>query len=516
MEPTEDPISPLVQVEARLRNITPAKLYADTWINPSVRNLTRVFNHLRTLHRILYGYLPRQVIASLPQPGVTKYQWEEGTLMFTDLAGFTPLLEKTSGYGKEGAEALFKILNNYFAEMIQIISKGGGNLLEFTGDAVLVQFPTDQRQTDTARAVRTGLRMQRAMEHYSDFEIMDYKFTIEMRIGLHVGNFLTADIGTPQRMNHILLGNSVLQAKQAEGAGRVGYVCLTPKAREKVEKDFRFEDTDNEYTLVVDDLSEEQLGDYDIIAPKTRLPSMVLFDASKEGMISAIADAVDKVEPLASFIPDSVLKLLVENATKKGLPPDFPETTIIFIMLLGIPSVSKDENPEDNESLVSEFSRIISLINAEIESQGGVMKRVSYHHEGPDIMAFFGVPIAHSNDSFRAVHTAQEISNILKKSKGIDYRGENHKLSCQIGITRGQVFAAEFGERQGRREFNLLGNVVNTAARLMGYAEQNQIILSESVQNEIEDYYETVKLSNVKLKGRSKALTLYELGKRKG
>ena len=47
--------SPLVEVEARLRNITPSTLYADVWINPTTRNLTRVFNHLRTMQRILYG-----------------------------------------------------------------------------------------------------------------------------------------------------------------------------------------------------------------------------------------------------------------------------------------------------------------------------------------------------------------------------------------------------------------------------------------------------------------------------
>ena len=72
--------------------------------------------------------------------------------MFTDLSGFTPLLEKNAQHGKKGAQTLLKTLNGYFTEMLQIISKSGGNLLEFTGDALLAQFPTDQRSSDTSRA----------------------------------------------------------------------------------------------------------------------------------------------------------------------------------------------------------------------------------------------------------------------------------------------------------------------------------------------------------------------------
>jgi class 3 adenylate cyclase len=109
-------------------------------MGPSQGNLVRVFEHLRTLHRILHDYLPRQVVEVPPRPGEIRYEWQEGTLMFTDLAGFTRLVEVNAAFGREGAEVLLSLLNAYFTEMIAIISKAGGNLLEFTGDALLVQF----------------------------------------------------------------------------------------------------------------------------------------------------------------------------------------------------------------------------------------------------------------------------------------------------------------------------------------------------------------------------------------
>ena len=92
--------------------------------------------------------------------------------MFTDLAGFTPLLEANAARGQAGAEALLGLLNSYFSNMLEIIGKSGGDLLEFTGDALLVQFPADQRGGD------------------------------------------------------VMLGQAVQRTKQAEGSGAVGRVCL--------------------------------------------------------------------------------------------------------------------------------------------------------------------------------------------------------------------------------------------------------------------------------------------------
>lgn len=512
MEDTNEEVSPLANLETHLRALLPASLYADVWINPSGRNLTKVFNHLRTLQRILYDYLPRQVLASLPNPGENRSHWEEGTLLFTDLAGFTPLLEANATLGQEGATALWELFNDYFTEMISIVGKAGGNLLEFTGDAILVQFQTDQQKTDTARAVRVGLRMQRAMQRFSIIEIFGSEFSLGMRVGLHVGKFLAADLGTPRRMEHVLLGTAVQASKQAEGAGKVGFVCLTKEAQARVQDQFKFKNRDEDHVLILDDLTEEQLGDYDIVPARHRLPSMVLFDMSVDGLIQAISDAVEKVEPLASFIPGSILNLLVENAASRRLPPDFPEATLMFINLLGLPPF-ETAGGEGESQILSTFSQAISLINAEIEARGGVMKKVTYHLAGPDIMVVFGVPNAHTNDSVRAANSALAIRDIVDRLEPISIGGEKLKVTCHIGMTRGRVFAAEFGETQGRREFNVMGDKVNTAARLMHEAKSGQILFSRDVLDTLEERFEIEDRGVIALKGKSVNLPLYALGK---
>ena len=150
--------SPLASIETRLRLLLPADLYASVWVDPSPTMLERVFEHLRTLQRILHDYSSRHIFENPPQPGEVRYEWQRGTLMFTDLAGFTRLMEANSGQGRAGAASLLKILNSYFAKMIETISKSGGDLLEFTGDALFVFFPQVERRNDTLQAVRAGLR----------------------------------------------------------------------------------------------------------------------------------------------------------------------------------------------------------------------------------------------------------------------------------------------------------------------------------------------------------------------
>ena len=156
----------LRELEPRLRLLLPADLYVGMWVNPNRDTLTATHDHLRTLYRILFDHIPRHVAEAGAPPGEISYGWQDGTLMFTDLAGFTPLLEAFSVYGQAGATDLLGILNDYFSTIIEIVGKSGGLLLEFTGDAILVQFPSNEYQDATQQAVNCGLRMQRAMSQF--------------------------------------------------------------------------------------------------------------------------------------------------------------------------------------------------------------------------------------------------------------------------------------------------------------------------------------------------------------
>jgi len=508
------PVSPLDAIEPRLRPFLPADLYAAAWVDPSPTMLERVFEHLRTLHRILIDYSSRQVSEAEIRPGKLRCDksWRTGTLMFTDLAGFTKLMEANANQGKSGAASLLKVINAYFTDMLEIISKSGGDLLEFTGDALLVLFPQDEKRNDTLLAVRAGLRMQRAMKRFAEIETPAGTLKLEMRVGLHTGRFITASIGTPHRMENILLGKAVQQAKLAEGSGVNTRVCLSETAYQRVSNVdwLHIEDGKPGYKLVIDDLTDDQLGEYELTT-RRRMASSVLFDRSVSGLMSEITQTLQSIEKLACFLPPPVLNLLVESAAARQIPPDFPTPTVMFVNFLGLPEAMDLALPGEEGKVANCFSRTFAAINAAVEKHGGVLKKITYHLSGSDIVIYFGVPTAHTNDSIRAARAALSIRDIIANVKPPTVGNVIPEITCQIGISSGPAFAAEIGDPRGRREFNVLGDTINTAARLMSRATSSQVLVTGAVYEAIREEFTCDSLGSVSLKGKADPTPIYAL-----
>ncbi len=509
--------SPLMQLP-HLRPLLPAYLAETLEIEPSDEMLEQIFHHLRTLYHILDDYLPRRIATRPPQPGQLGFTWQEGTLIFTDMIGFTTLMEANNKFGQKGAETLLGILNNYFREMIEIASKSSGDLLEFTGDALLILFPKekgsagDSQRKDVERAVRAGLRMQRAMAHFEKIETPLGTFSLGMRVGLHAGRFLTANIGTAERMEYVLLGNTVLQAKLAESASQRGRVCLTNETYELVRDDFQFEPGHPGYMFVVDNLSTGNLGEYELFSSaRRRSIPVLLLDSSREGVLHAIRQGVERAAPLAAHMPRQVLEIQVESTDTRRIPPEFPNPTAVFVNLRGLTESIDKTLPEEESALVQSFSDVFSQINAAVEKNEGVLKKVTCHLNGSDMAIYFGTPKKRPDAALRAAETALAVRDIIAHLPPIQVNGVPLKLYCQVGINQGPAFSAEIGEPRGRREFNVLGDTINTAARLMNRAEPNQVLASGRIYETVQTAFDWEFLGDVSLKGKAATTPIYAL-----
>ncbi|MEM9538649.1 MAG: adenylate/guanylate cyclase domain-containing protein [Cyanobacteria bacterium P01_E01_bin.42] len=507
----------LAQLEPKLHFLLPSRFYSALGNDsPDADTLMGIFEHLRTLHASLKDYLPLQIATNPPEAGKIRYAWHQGTLLFTDLAGFTPLMEANMGDRSLGAEILLSILQRYFEAIIEIIGKSGGDLLEFTGDAVLVEFSRDRAQTDLPRAIRAGLRMQRAMEEFENIETPRGCLSLKMRVGIHSGKFLAADIGTPLRMMRVLLGKDVQIAKQTEGAGRVGRVCLSAAATMRARSQFRLEAGRHPRHLVIDDLSDETLGEYDLAIKQRRRMRALLFDRGIEGITQEIENLLQQIEPLARYVPEPVLALLVENTERRSIPPAFLVPTVMFVNLLGLSDAADRLRDSEAEDFVTGCSHLFSRIDAIVTDAGGVMRNPTYHLDSSDIVIYFGVLDARSDCSLRAIRAACQIRELIVNFQPFSVNRQTVRIACQIGISLGRVFAAEIGASRGRREFNILSDTVNIASRLMSRAIINQILFDEPVyqallslaSSSIESFQYQF-LGNVSLKGKAKLTRIY-------
>ena len=127
------------------------------------------------------------------------------------------------------------------------------------------------------------------------------------------------------------------------------------------------------------------------------------------------------------------------------------------------------------------------------------------------MMIYFGPPAGHSDDPIRAAGAALAIRDIIT---GARTEGQT-PLKCKLGLSCGTAFAAEIGDPRGRREFNVLSDTVNTAARLMGKAAANQILLTNPVYDRIAQHFDCISLGSAALKGKGAPVALFALQRQK-
>ncbi|MDF3822070.1 adenylate/guanylate cyclase domain-containing protein [Leptospira sp. 96542] len=134
------------------------------------------------------------------------------TILFSDLRDFTKLSEK-----RKPEEVLY-ILNRYFQEMSDAIEKHGGFINKFIGDAILAVFGTPfPTENHAEQAFHTAMTMQKNLESLNHKFESENLPTLRMGIGIHTGSLLVGNIGSENRMEFTVIGDTVNTASRVEG-----------------------------------------------------------------------------------------------------------------------------------------------------------------------------------------------------------------------------------------------------------------------------------------------------------
>jgi class 3 adenylate cyclase/CheY-like chemotaxis protein len=140
----------------------------------------------------------------------------EATILFADIRGFTSLAETL------GAHAVVDFLNRYFAYMADVIAAEGGTIDKFIGDGIMALFGIPAPHGDDAdRAVAAARNMLRALSLLN--EQPDFP-KLKIGIGIATGPVIAGRIGSPDRMNHTVIGNAANLAARIEGVCK-SYGC---------------------------------------------------------------------------------------------------------------------------------------------------------------------------------------------------------------------------------------------------------------------------------------------------
>ena len=140
---------------------------------------------------------------------------QEVTILFSDIRGFTRLSEML------GAREMVTILNDYFADMVDVIFEYGGTLDKFIGDAIMAVFGAPfVTPDDTDNAIATATEMMRRLRFYNADGVERGRPTLDIGVGINTGAVVAGTIGSPKRMDYTVIGDHVNLASRIESANK--------------------------------------------------------------------------------------------------------------------------------------------------------------------------------------------------------------------------------------------------------------------------------------------------------
>jgi adenylate cyclase len=202
--------------------------------------LTEAFNlmakNLREkemIKRAFARYVAREVVDELlkdPERLVLTGERRDVTVLFCDIRGFTPLSERLS------PEQVVLLLNDFYDLMIDATFRQEGTLDKFLGDAIMAVFGAPIAHPDhPLRAIRTALAMREGVERLSKRRIREGKDPITVGIGVSTGESVAGTVGTEERMEYTVVGDSVNLAARLEATAKPMQILISGRTYRDVQ-----------------------------------------------------------------------------------------------------------------------------------------------------------------------------------------------------------------------------------------------------------------------------------------
>ena len=203
------------------------------------------------------------------------------------------------------------------------------------------------------------------------------------------------------------------------------------------------------------------------------------------------------------FLPEYVVKELLENPNSFRLGGVNQTITVLFADIRGFTSLSERENPE---RVVRLLNRYFTAMTEIIFEHGGTLDK----YIGDGLMALFGAPTTTPNDAINAAKAAIAMQRKINSLNGELVAEGLSPVTVGIGLHTGDALIGYIGSEK-RSEYTAIGDTVNLAARLESNARGGQILLSEATAQAIGNAFPMVAREPITVKNRVQPVSLFEL-----
>jgi predicted ATPase/class 3 adenylate cyclase len=395
-----------------------------------------------------------------------------GAALFSDITGFTSLTEtlaQASGQ-RRGVDELARRINAVHEVLIAEVERRHGSVVAFAGDGMTCWFDDATAAAAApaaARAAACAAAMQRAMRRFPELSI---------KVGVGAGEALRVAVGDPaiQRID-LLAGATVARAVAAEGLAEAG-------------------------EIVLDDSAAAALG------PGATTPHEAPHGA---GFHRCAAEAVPvddppRAAPGSDATPDPqlrpwVLPFVYERETASGglFATDLRPATALFVRVaLGQTTPAA---PGEAAAQAQALDDLVALVQRTVAPRGGVLLEVQVDAHGTCLYANFGAAQVHEDDPQRALRTALALRDALAAAG----------TPARMGLASGTLCVGGYGGA-GRRSFGAIGDAVNAAARLMGLAAADEVLVAGRVrQPQADEEFTFEARPPIAVKGKAEPIAVF-------
>ncbi|MGH8262638.1 MAG: adenylate/guanylate cyclase domain-containing protein, partial [Steroidobacteraceae bacterium] len=228
--------------------------------------------------------------------------------------------------------------------------------------------------------------------------------------------------------------------------------------------------------------------------------------------IEALQAAIDALQAqrdsLGDTAVDSALAPLRERMAALQQPAPATagarkQITVMFADLSGFTALTERSDAEDARNLVNTcFERIGQVVRR----YGGYIDKFI----GDELMVLFGAPVAMEDHAARALFAALEIRETFGTFSREHPQLRDHPLNLHFGVNSGLVVAGAIGT-ESKREYTVMGDAVNVAARLVAQAPGGEILVGETTQRLAAEHFLFDDLGLTEFKGRVEPQLVFRL-----
>lgn len=206
------------------------------------------------------------------------------------------------------------------------------------------------------------------------------------------------------------------------------------------------------------------------------------------------------------FVPPKLIEEIIAEDTASVASVN--EKRNIAVLITDIRNFTTISEMNEPEKVVEFLNGYFSKMGRIIKKYGGTIDKFM----GDAIMALFGAPESYPDNGNRAANAALEMHEAIKSIEMNLNIPNNYKFSIGTGIHYGPTIVGSIGSEE-KKEYTVIGDNVNIASRVEGLTKLygTPIIITDSVKKDLTGGQKTRHLDNVKVKGKSIPVAIYEL-----